>query len=361
VIAGATTLANTATVEGDEFDDVTGNDNSTASPAISDLKIVKSVNDQTPNLNGEVIYTLEVTNDGPDAANNVRVIDNLPASLLFVGASLDGLNYDKNGLLSGYVTSTDTWTIGELESGDTATLYIKVKVLSLDAVNNVASVISDTYDSNIADNIDDGSTDLGGNNQRVKAVAPPPPPRNDSAPAPSVTPPAPIKPVESIIRAVNPIPDEVVATSPQVELIVQRDIPLQEFTSDGLSSISYTIPADTFGFVGEAGSSASIELSAIMADGQALPDWLIFDPKKGEFRGTPPQGYDGTLQMRVIAQDDSGNIVETMVTIQVKAGLDSQAFLGGKPGVLDQFKSQSHFAWKVERDRLLEIARKLRA
>ena len=359
--AGTTTLANTAKVDGDDFDDDTSNDNSTASPAISDLKIEKSVNDQTPNLNGEVIYKLEVTNDGPDAANNVRVIDNLPASLLFVGASLDGLNYDKNGLLSGYVTSTDTWTIGELESGDTATLYIKVKVLSLDAVNNVASVISDTYDSNIADNIDDGSTDLGGNNQRVKAVAPPPPPRNDSAPAPSVTPPAPIKPVESIIPAVNPIPDEVVATSPQVELIVQRDIPLQEFTSDGLSSISYTIPADTFGFVGEAGSSASIELSAIMADGQALPDWLIFDPKKGEFRGTPPQGYDGTLQMRVIAQDDSGNIVETMVTIQVKAGLDSQAFLGGKPGVLDQFKSQSHFAWKVERDRLLEIARKLRA
>jgi uncharacterized repeat protein (TIGR01451 family) len=52
VDAGTTTLANTATVDGDDFDDDTDNDNSTASPAISDLKIEKSVNDQTPNLNG---------------------------------------------------------------------------------------------------------------------------------------------------------------------------------------------------------------------------------------------------------------------------------------------------------------------
>ena len=190
---------------------------------------------------------------------------------------------------------------------------------------------------------------------------PPPPPPPAPAPSPSpAEPPAAEVPVEVVLEPEPPVVDELAIELPAVELIVQRDIPSQEFTADGFSSISYTIPADTFGFLGAA-EGGEITLSAVMADGKSLPDWLIFDVEKGEFRGVPPKGLDAVLSIRVLARDENGKSVETMINIQVKPGLGDQSSLQGKPGVMDQFKAQSQFAWKAERDLLLEQARKLRA
>ena len=188
---------------------------------------------------------------------------------------------------------------------------------------------------------------------------PPPPPVPAPAPAPA-EPPAANVPVEVVPEPEATVVDEPIIEPPVVELIVQRDIPTQEFEADGFSSISYTIPADTFGFVGAA-EGGEITLSAQMADGQSLPNWLIFDGEKGEFRGVPPEGLDAVLSIRVLARDENGNQVETMINIQVKPGLGDQSSLRGKPGVMDQFKAQSQFAWKAERDLLLERARRLRA
>ncbi|MBR9888305.1 MAG: hypothetical protein GYB20_11510 [Oceanospirillales bacterium] len=165
---------------------------------------------------------------------------------------------------------------------------------------------------------------------------------------------------EEVIAPEQAAADEETLEAPENDLIIQRDIPIQEFTSDGFSSISYTIPADTFGFT-NGDDGGQITLSVLMADGEALPDWLIFDEEKGEFRGIPPKGFDGVLIIRVLARDDNGKQVETMITIQVKPGLADQASIPGKPGLMDQLKSQSHFAWKAERDQLLEQASKLRA
>lgn len=129
----------------------------------ADLSIAKSVNNQSPILNGEVIYTLVVTNHGDGTAVNARVTDQLPAGLTFVSATATQGSYN---------SGTGQWTIGNLVNGATSTLNIKATVNSLSPINNVASVTSDTPDSTPGNNTDNGSNDPGGNNQSVTPHAP---------------------------------------------------------------------------------------------------------------------------------------------------------------------------------------------
>jgi uncharacterized repeat protein (TIGR01451 family) len=65
-------------------------------------------------------YTIVVTNNGPSDASGVVVTDNLPAGVTSVSAS-DGGVYDP-------LNHKVTWNIGNLASGSSATLTIKVKV-----------------------------------------------------------------------------------------------------------------------------------------------------------------------------------------------------------------------------------------
>lgn len=137
----------------------------------ADLSVTKAVDAATPALNGEVVYTLVVANAGSDAATNVQVIDELPAGLSFLGASLDGANWDTDGSVSMYVvdpSGNDTWNVGTLASGASRTLYIKAAVTSTATITNTASVTSDTYDPNGANNSDSGAD----GNQTVTAHAP---------------------------------------------------------------------------------------------------------------------------------------------------------------------------------------------
>ncbi|WP_321500773.1 VCBS domain-containing protein [Breoghania sp.] len=137
----------------------------------ADLSIAKSVDTGTPELNGEVVYTLVVTNNGASEASNVRVTDELPAGLSFVGASLDGTSWDTDGTTSNYVvdpSGNDLWTVGNLASGASRTLYIKAVVTSSAVIVNTASVTSDTYDPDTANNTDNGSD----GNQTVDALGP---------------------------------------------------------------------------------------------------------------------------------------------------------------------------------------------
>jgi len=57
---------------------------------VSDLSIVKSVDDSTPNIQDTINFTLVVNNAGPDPASNVVVDDILPAGLTLVAGSMTG-------------------------------------------------------------------------------------------------------------------------------------------------------------------------------------------------------------------------------------------------------------------------------
>jgi uncharacterized repeat protein (TIGR01451 family) len=99
-------------------------------------------------------YTITVTNDGPDAATNVVVIDTLPAGVTFVSAT------PSQGNCSG--TTTITCTLGTINSGANATITITVTApTSTGTVSNTATVTSDQSDPNTTNNTSTAALQVG--------------------------------------------------------------------------------------------------------------------------------------------------------------------------------------------------------
>ncbi|MGE5411839.1 MAG: SdrD B-like domain-containing protein, partial [Clostridiales bacterium] len=85
----------------------------------SDLSVVKSVSKNNPQCGEEIVYTIKITNNGPDNATNIQVNDLLPDGLIFSSYQADAGTYDK---------TSGTWKIDNLENGTSKTLTITVKV-----------------------------------------------------------------------------------------------------------------------------------------------------------------------------------------------------------------------------------------
>ena len=114
----------------------------------ADLAINKTVSPHYPKRGDVVVWTITVTNNGPDVAVNAYVRDVLPSGLEFIES--DG-NYTNN-----------IWYIGNMANGSTAVLNIKTRILVTDAViTNVASVTSDTPDPDLTNNEDNATLDIG--------------------------------------------------------------------------------------------------------------------------------------------------------------------------------------------------------
>ncbi|WP_244628269.1 tandem-95 repeat protein [Stappia taiwanensis] len=75
--------------------------------------------------------------------------------------------------------------------------------------------------------------------------------------------------------------------------------PLPDLSSTEDGAVSFQLPADAF--TDEDGDV--LTLAAALADGSALPAWLMFDADAGSFTGTPPQDFTGALEVRVTASD----------------------------------------------------------
>ena len=112
---------------------------------VTDLAIEKIVNNNSPNYNDLIKWSLIVTNNGPNDASNVRVMDMIPHGLRFIKSS-DDENY-KNGL----------WKVGDLSNGQTKQLDIFCKVVSTGLITNFANVWSDDYDPDLDNNQDNKS------------------------------------------------------------------------------------------------------------------------------------------------------------------------------------------------------------
>jgi uncharacterized repeat protein (TIGR01451 family) len=153
-VAAAGSFTNVAAVtKSDQFDPNTSNntDDSTVTTREADLAVVKTVSNATPNVGDTITFTVTLSNDGPDAANNVEVTEQFPtAGLQFLSATPSQGTYN---------TGTGVWTVGAVASGDSKTLTILARVLA-PAVNtipsartNVASVTkADEYDPNPGNN-----------------------------------------------------------------------------------------------------------------------------------------------------------------------------------------------------------------
>jgi uncharacterized repeat protein (TIGR01451 family) len=109
----------------------------------ADLALTKSVDNPAPAAGGTVVFTLTVTNNGPNNATGVVVSDPLPAGLTYV--SDDGAG--------AYVSGTGLWTVGAVANAASATLHITATVDSTEEIDNVAEITAATpLDPNAANN-----------------------------------------------------------------------------------------------------------------------------------------------------------------------------------------------------------------
>jgi uncharacterized repeat protein (TIGR01451 family) len=153
-VAGPGSFTNVAAVTtSDQFDPDPDNntDRSTVTTREADLAVVKTVSDATPNVDDTITFVVTLSNDGPDAANNVEITDTFPtAGLQFLSATPSQGSYNDG---------TGVWTVGTVGVGDSKTLTILARVLA-PAVNtiptartNIATVTkADEYDPNPGNN-----------------------------------------------------------------------------------------------------------------------------------------------------------------------------------------------------------------
>ncbi|MCA5931583.1 putative Ig domain-containing protein [Pectobacterium versatile] len=106
--------------------------------------------------------------------------------------------------------------------------------------------------------------------------------------------------------------------------VVSTPIPPQNVAQGG--GFNFTVPDGTFSDP----DGDTLTLSATLANGSPLPNWLRFDPAIGTFSGTPGNADVGTLVIRVTATDGSNTSISTSFGLTV-----TSSFVSGDP----QFKA----------------------
>ncbi len=137
---GANPLVNSATVATvNEVDTVAPNNTGSASSAlaVADLQVVKTIDNPTPGIGNNVVFTLIASNNGPDGASAIQVVDLLPAGYAYVSSTASQ---------GSYAAPTGVWTIGNLANGASATLSITATVVAGGPFANTAVISSPVID-----------------------------------------------------------------------------------------------------------------------------------------------------------------------------------------------------------------------
>ncbi len=151
-------IINSANVTSDTFDPSTQDNDDTEQVSIgsvANLSITKTASTTDFVYVGDIItYTIILTNNGPNAAENVTVYDELPSEVSFVSSDPD---------FSGNSDSIYWWAIGSLDAYASIQITINVIVNDVPAgtINNIAYVTSDTYDPTPDDTEDSIQINMG--------------------------------------------------------------------------------------------------------------------------------------------------------------------------------------------------------
>jgi uncharacterized repeat protein (TIGR01451 family) len=163
-------IVNTATVWNDRVDPNPANNTATSTvhvkapaPAqpVSDLVITKQVDHQVALRGQRLTYTITVTNKGPDAATNVRVMD-APALPVRVVSIHPGQGHCQTG-------PPIICTLGSLHAGAHITITIIAVASVAGQQTNTAAVISESRDPNPRNNVAVATTRI-----LTRALSPPP-------------------------------------------------------------------------------------------------------------------------------------------------------------------------------------------
>jgi uncharacterized repeat protein (TIGR01451 family) len=122
--------------------------------AAADLAVDKSDSVDPATVGTPFDYTIVVSNAGPDEAVAVELTDNLPNELKFVSATATQGSCDNQG-------RKVTCSLGNIASGATATVTIRVEPTHDGTITNTASVVSESDDTP-ANNQDSETTQLVG-------------------------------------------------------------------------------------------------------------------------------------------------------------------------------------------------------
>ncbi len=107
-------------------------------PTSADLELTKSVDSANPNVGETVTFTVNLSNQGPNAATSVIVRDLVPTGMTFVNATPSIGTYD---------SGTGLWNVGSLPSGGAASLTLRSRVDTTAVLTNTARVESaDQFD-----------------------------------------------------------------------------------------------------------------------------------------------------------------------------------------------------------------------
>jgi gliding motility-associated-like protein/uncharacterized repeat protein (TIGR01451 family) len=109
----------------------------------ADLMVVNTVNDAIPLIGRNVTFTVVVTNNGPTIGTGITVSDLLESGYTYVSSTATA---------GTYVPSTGVWTIGSLNSGNSATMTITAKVKPSGSYSSTATVTGNEPDINLANN-----------------------------------------------------------------------------------------------------------------------------------------------------------------------------------------------------------------
>ena len=147
---GSTNIENLVEVIAvDQTDTNLSNNSATVSTSVrpaADLQLSQTVNNSNPSVGDEIVYTITVTNNGPDSATNVVLDDDLPTGVTYVSDNSNGA----------YDLSSGNWTVGTLANGESATLEITTTVNSdteSSSVSNTVQILSvDQSDSDSSNN-----------------------------------------------------------------------------------------------------------------------------------------------------------------------------------------------------------------
>ena len=121
----------------------------TVSPKI-DSKVRKAPSLDDYNFEDVVVWTLNITNAGPNKATGVVVRDVIP----------DGLIYIRDDSGGKYDAATGTLTIGDLEVGEVKIINIFTVITKTGEIVNKVNITSNEYDVNLTNNYDEATIEV---------------------------------------------------------------------------------------------------------------------------------------------------------------------------------------------------------
>lgn len=121
--------------------------------AMADLEVTKTAQPQEAEVGDEVVFTITVTNLGPDTATGVTVVDTLPGNVTFVDASATTGTCGEDA-------GTITCALGDLALGATVTAEVTVAADDTGAATNSAVANSDLPDPDETNNTDTATVSI---------------------------------------------------------------------------------------------------------------------------------------------------------------------------------------------------------